>query len=89
MAAAKPGGYVLQITAVRSKAQAEAIVARVQKAHGRHLAGRQVTVDTTVVGNMGAFYRVKAGPFQTAAEHRALCDALRKEGLDCLEIRQR
>ena len=82
------GGYILQITAVRNKSDADAIVTRVQKAHARHLAGRQLSVDKTVVGNMGAFYRVKAGPYESSAEHRALCDALRKEGLDCLEIRQ-
>jgi hypothetical protein len=82
------GGYRLQIAAVRSRAEAESVAARIKKEHGRVIGSRKLEVDETVFGNMGTFYRVRLGPFAAVEESKALCDQLRTKGYDCLVVTQ-
>jgi hypothetical protein len=82
------GNYRLQIAAVRSRAEAESVAARIKKEHGRVIGGHKLEVDETVFGNMGTFYRVRLGPFAAIAESKALCDQLRTKGYDCLVVTQ-
>jgi cell division protein FtsN len=39
-----------------------------------------------VVGNMGAFYRVRVGPFATQNEGQQVCAKLKGSGLDCMVV---
>lgn len=78
------GRYRVQVAAVRARADAESLAARLSKEHAAALGGRQPEVDETVIGNMGTFYRVRLGPFADATEPGALCTKLRGVGLDCL-----
>ena len=78
------GQYRLQVAAVRGRAEAQAVAARLKQDHAVALAGREPEVDETVIGNMGTFYRVRVGPFADASEPGALCTKLRGIGLDCL-----
>jgi hypothetical protein len=82
------GAYRLQIAAVRSRPEAEAVAARVRKEHGGVIGARRLEVDETVFGNMGTFYRVRLGPFAAADESKVLCDQLRTKGYDCLVVTQ-
>ena len=73
-----------QVAAVRSAEEAQTIAAGLQSRYGRELAGRAPTIDQTVMGNMGTFYRVRIGPFASGTDGRALCDRLKTDGLSCL-----
>ena len=87
-AADASGKYRLQIAAVRSRREADAVAARIRKEHGRVIGARKLEVDETVFGNMGTFYRVRLGPFAAAGESKAVCDQLRTKGYDCLVVTQ-
>lgn len=78
-----PRGLMIQAAAVRSQAEADAIARKATAG-----AGRQAYVDTTVMGNMGTFYRVLVGPYAKEADSRATCASLRKNGLDCLMVKR-
>jgi len=88
-AAREPSGkYRLQVAAVRSREDADAMAARVLEQHGPQLGGRQPEVDEAVIGSMGTFYRVRLGPYANAKEPQQLCGALRADGFDCLVVTQ-
>jgi sporulation related protein len=80
------GAYRVQVAAVRSRKEAQAVAARLKKDQASLLGSREPEVDETVVGNMGTFYRVRIGPFADASEPNALCAKLRGMGLDCLIV---
>jgi cell division septation protein DedD len=82
------GRYRLQVAAVRSEAEAQALAARMRERHGSEIASLRTEIDQTVVGNMGTLYRVRLGPFADANEPRALCARLKGDGLDCLIVTQ-
>jgi hypothetical protein len=87
-AADASGKYRLQIAALRSRKEAEAVAARLRKDHGRVIGSHKLEVDETVFGNMGTFYRVRLGPFAAAGESKDVCDHLRTKGYDCLIVTQ-
>ncbi len=87
-ARAPSGKYRLQVGAVRSREDADAMAARVLEQHGPQLGGRQPAVDEAVIGSMGTFYRVRLGPYANAKEPGQLCGALRADGFDCLVVTQ-
>jgi len=82
------GRYRLQVAAVRSQAEAQALAARLREKHGADIAALKTEIDETVVGNMGTLYRVRLGPFANASEPRTLCAKLKSDGLDCLIVAQ-
>jgi cell division septation protein DedD len=86
--AASGGRYRLQVAAVRSQAEAQALAERVRQKHGAVLGALRTEIDQTVVGNMGTLYRVRLGPFTDSNEPRALCAKLKGDGLDCLVVTQ-
>lgn len=88
-AASVPSGkYRLQVAAVRSRSEAEALAGLLVGRHGEQLGGRQPEVDESVIGSMGTFYRVRLGPYASAKEPEQLCVALRSDGFDCLVVAQ-
>lgn len=82
------GTYRVQIAAVRSRGEAQELLARVQQKHAQELATREAVIDEAVVGNMGTLYRIRVGPYATANEPRSLCAKLKGDGLDCLIVTQ-
>jgi tetratricopeptide (TPR) repeat protein len=85
---APSGKFRLQVAAVRSRSEAEALAGLVVGRHSEQLGGRQPEVDETVIGSMGTFYRVRLGPYANAKEPEQLCVALRSDGFDCLVVAQ-
>ena len=86
---ARPEGrFNLQVAMVRSQNEAQAVVARIKREYAAALASREPEIDQTVVGNMGAFYRVLVGPFATQNEGQAACARLKGSGLDCMVVTQ-
>ncbi len=82
------GKYKLQVAAVRTRSEAEALAGLVVGRHAEQLGGRKPAVDETVIGSMGTFYRVRLGPYASADEPEQLCVALRSDGFDCLVVGQ-
>ena len=80
------GKYRLQVAAVRTRSEAEALAGLVVGRHAEQLGGRKPDVDETVIGSMGTFYRVRLGPYASAEEPEHLCVALRSDGFDCLVV---
>lgn len=52
------------------------------------LSGLTPVVESADLGTKGTFYRVRVGPFETAAAATARCDAMKQAGLDCLVVKQ-
>ena len=90
-AAAKPipakpanaGAFRIQVAAVKTRDEASAIVSKLQ-ALGGAIAATPSAVDETTFGSMGKFFRVRLGPYASAAEAKAPCETLKASGLDCL-----
>jgi cell division septation protein DedD len=87
-AKAATGRYLIQLGAVRTEAQALALAAKVKREHAALLASRGQSVDRQVFGNMGAFYRVRFGPFASAQETQTACARLQGSGVDCMPLSQ-
>ena len=75
----------MQVAAVRSREEADLLVARLLSEHGGALGGRDPQVDEAGIGNMGTFYRVRVGPYADAKEPKQLCGTL-GNGFDCLVV---
>jgi len=82
------GKYRLQVAAVRTRSEAEALAGLLVGRHGNNLGGRQPEVDESVIGSMGTFYRVRVGPYASAGEPERLCATLQADGFDCLLVTQ-
>jgi len=85
---APSGKYRLQVAAVRSRSEADAVAARLMQKYGSKLGQRRPVVDEAVIGSMGTFYRVRVGPYANAKEPQQLCGTLRTSGFDCLVVTQ-
>ncbi len=89
VAARGPSGkFRLQVAAVRSRSEADALAAKLVANHGSELGPRQPEISEAVLGNMGTFYRVRVGPYADAKEPQQLCGGLRSSGFDCLVVTQ-
>lgn len=82
------GGYRIQLAAVRSKAEAQAMAETVRKSEAAALANRSFEIVEDVYGNMGKFYRARIGPFAGSAEATAVCTKLRLKQQDCMVLDQ-
>lgn len=81
--AAGQSTYRIQVAAVKSRDEASQVIAKLQDSGGV-LAGSPSAVDETTFGSMGTFYRVRLGPFASAAATKAPCESLKAKGFDCL-----
>jgi hypothetical protein len=84
--AAAQGRYRVQLAAVRTQAEAQALAAKAKREHASALAAREPEIDQAVLGNMGAFYLVRVGPFATVQETQAVCAKLKGSGFDCMSV---
>jgi hypothetical protein len=78
----------VQVAAVRTREEAYALSVRLMSQHASELGGRRPSVDETVIGSMGTFYRVRLGPYANAEEPENLCGSIRSSGFDCLVVTQ-
>lgn len=76
----------VQVAAVRSRQEAQAVTARLAQIGAAVPGKREAEVEEAVMGNMGTLYRVRLGPFASAAEVQSACPRLREAGFDCLVI---
>ncbi len=80
------GKFSMQIGAVRSRPEADMLVARLLTQHGGDLGARDPEVGEAVIGSMGTFYHVKVGPYAEPSEPKRLCTTLQADGFDCLVV---
>lgn len=82
------GKFRVQLGLVRTDGEAQAILSRVRGDLSGVFEAREPSVEETVVGNFGAMYRVRVGPYASAGEGNAVCARLKGSGLDCLVVTQ-
>jgi hypothetical protein len=80
------GRFSVQLAMVRSQNEAATLAAKVKRDYAAAFPSREPEIDQTVVGNMGAFYRVRVGPFATQNEGQQACAKLKGSGLDCMVV---
>jgi len=83
---AADGMYRLQLAAVRTKAEAQAMAEKVRAEGARLIGPRDFEIIEDVYGNMGRFYRVRIGPFPEATQALSICAALRDRRVDCMVL---
>ncbi len=84
-AATATGGFQVQLANSRSEAEAQALWKQVSGANAA-LAGKSPQIEKVDIGNFGTFYSLKAGPFPDKAESTKVCNALKRDGVDCLVV---
>lgn len=84
--ASASGQFQSRVALVRSKPEADAVIAKLKSQHAAALGDKAASVGETAFGNMGSFFQVRVGPYATAAEAAALCGRLKGSGLDCVAI---
>jgi cell division protein FtsN len=87
-AAAKPaptgGGYVLQIGAYKSQADADAAWKAYKAKHAALLSGYSDDVQQADLGEKGTWYRLRVGGLSDREVANALCDRLKADGGACI-----
>jgi cell division protein FtsN len=83
-AAALSGSHLVQVGAFKSKAEADANWATLQKRFGDYLAGKADDVERADLGAKGVFYRLRIGPFASSADAKNWCEGLKSRGADCM-----
>jgi hypothetical protein len=84
--AAKPagGGYVLQIGAYKSQADADAAWKTYKAKHAALLSGYSSDVQQADLGEKGTWYRLRVGGLSDKEVATALCDRLKADGGACI-----
>jgi tetratricopeptide (TPR) repeat protein len=87
-AAAQPsasgGGFQLQLANSRSVEEAKALWKQVSQSQG--LQGVSPAIEKVDIGDFGTFYSLKIGPFPDKAQSVKVCNALKRNGIDCLPV---
>jgi hypothetical protein len=87
-AAAQPsasgGGFQLQLANSRSEDEAKALWKQVSQSQG--LQGVSPAIEKVDIGDFGTFYSLKIGPFPDKAQSVKVCNALKRNGIDCLPV---
>jgi cell division septation protein DedD len=83
----KGGGWVVQLGAVRSEAEAKSEWARLKNMHKEQLNDLTSDIVRVDLGAKGIFWRVRGGPLDEA-QARLLCADLTKQNQGCIIARQ-
>jgi len=76
-------GYVVQVSARRTKADAEASFRSLQSKFPRQLGGRTATIERADLGAKGIYHRAMVGPFASAGAADQFCSNLKAAGGQC------
>lgn len=80
------GIYKLQLAAVRTKAEAEAMAQKARSEEPTRLSSRTFEIVEDVYGNMGRFYRVRISSFSEPTQALSVCASLRDRRMDCMVL---
>lgn len=79
-----PGSFVVQVSAQKSEADAQASYKLLQVKYPTVLGSRQALIRKADLGDKGIFYRAQIGPFGNAEEANEFCGSLRTAGGTCI-----
>ena len=77
------GGYFVQVSAQKSKEEAEASYRGIQAKYASVLSGRQPVFRRKDLGSKGVFYGAQVGPF-SHEDAQQLCESLKSAGQSCM-----
>jgi hypothetical protein len=80
------GGYRLQLAAVRSRQEAEAMAQQVRSEEAALVGQRAFEIVEEEYGRMGRFYRVRIGPYAAPTDALGACASLRDRRMDCMVL---
>ncbi len=81
---APAGGYMVQLSAVRTEQAALSEWARLSKKHPDVLGALKPIIQRADLGDKGIFYRVRGGWLASRAEAKTVCNELKKRNVGCL-----
>jgi cell division septation protein DedD len=87
VALAVENGPLIQLAAFKERALAERQWENLRGAHGDLLGQIAPVIVYADLGDLGQFYRLRAGPLADAAAAEALCRDLRRRDVECLVVR--
>ena len=79
-------GFLIQLSALRSKQKAEIEWERLLKKYPQFLEKYNPIIIKVDDDQKGTFYRLRVGPIETKKESDALCQSLKKEKVGCLVV---
>ncbi len=78
------GGYVVQVSAQKSEAEAQSSFRALQAKYPNVLSGREPMISRAELGASGTWYRVQVGAFSTSEQATAFCENLKSAGGQCI-----
>jgi len=78
------GGYSVQVSASRNRADAQASFLALKLKFPRQLGNRTATVQRADLGAKGTYYRAMVGPFASASAADQFCGSLKAAGGECM-----
>ncbi|SDD66462.1 SPOR domain-containing protein [Rhodospira trueperi] len=87
VALAVENGPLIQLAAFKERAQAERQWESLRDAHGDLLGRIAPVIVYADLGDLGQFYRLRAGPLADVGAAEALCRDLRRRDVECLVVR--
>jgi hypothetical protein len=83
-AAASGGSFMVQLSAQRSEADAQATFRKLQARYSKVLGRYQPVIAPVTLADRGTFYRVRVGAFRTHDDATTMCEALKAAGGTCI-----
>jgi hypothetical protein len=77
------GGFLVQLSAVRSREQAQATYAGLQRSYPSILGDLEPVIVEADLGDRGIYYRVRVGPWEERADAVRMCESLTGAGGSC------
>ena len=87
VASVPPGGYRVQLAALKSSAGAEREWVRLRTVHRDLFGDLEHWVERADLGTRGIFFRLQSGPLADGASANALCDRAKSRQLGCLVVK--
>src|SRR5262249_14761188 len=78
------GSYVVQVSAQKTEADAQASDRALHQKYPDVLGSRQASIRRADLGDKGVYYRAQIGPFTTADQANAFCGNLKAAGGQCI-----
>jgi cell division septation protein DedD len=82
--AAASGGHLVQVGAFKSQEEADGFWTRLQARLGDYVGGKSPDIERADLEAKGVYYRLRLGPFESAADAKNFCEGLKSRGQDCL-----
>jgi hypothetical protein len=76
------GSYRLQLATSNSESEAKALWQKVSR-QNQQVASASPQIEKVEIGNFGTFYSLRIGPFSSRDESTKVCNALKRNGVDC------